>query len=103
MLARTSAAICVLAAALASAPAALAVISSPPALPHDVTVFPERDFVSITVAPNTADNVAVLRNGVTVGTASGTTDATGLLEVNHPGGMCWTGFTPDIRPGDVVQ
>ena len=27
----------------------------------------------------------------------------GLVEVNHPGGGCWSGVTPDIRPGDVVQ
>ena len=27
----------------------------------------------------------------------------GLVEVNHPGGACWFGQTPDIRPGDVVQ
>ncbi|MBT2549123.1 Ig-like domain-containing protein, partial [Arthrobacter sp. ISL-65] len=26
----------------------------------------------------------------------------GMAEVNHPGGGCWQGVTPDIRPGDVV-
>ena len=33
----------------------------------------------------------------------GTTDATGLLEVNHPGGVCWQGVTPNIMPGDVLR
>ena len=32
-----------------------------------------------------------------------TTDADGLLEVNHPGGLCWAGSTPDILPGDRLQ
>ena len=96
-------ALCLTGAALAAASPAAAVISSPPALPHDVTVFPQRDFVSVTAEPSSAIRVDVLRNGVNVGTATGTTDATGLLEVNHPGGVCWTGFTPDILPGDVVQ
>ncbi|HEY1177785.1 MAG TPA: hypothetical protein VGF17_16640, partial [Phytomonospora sp.] len=27
----------------------------------------------------------------------------GLVEVNHPGGGCWEGVTPDIRPGDVIR
>src|SRR5205085_9060765 len=27
----------------------------------------------------------------------------GIVEVNHPGGTCWFGTTPDIRPGDKVE
>src|SRR6185295_1154373 len=27
----------------------------------------------------------------------------GLLEVNHPGGVCWEGSTPNIIAGDVVE
>jgi len=23
--------------------------------------------------------------------------------VNHPGGVCWQGVTPNIKPGDVVS
>src|SRR3954462_12621450 len=100
MLVRSLAAAVVVAASLAAAPPALAVINTPPVMPHDVTVFPMRDFVSVTEDPNTAIRVDVIRNGVNVGTATGTTGADGLLEVNHPGGVCWIGFTPDIRAGD---
>jgi hypothetical protein len=103
MLARSLAAAVVVAISLAAAPSALAVINTPPVMPHDVTVFPMRDFVSVTEDPNTAIRVDVIRNGVNVGTATGTTGADGLLEVNHPGGVCWMGFTPDIMAGDVVQ
>ena len=28
---------------------------------------------------------------------------TGLVEVNHPGGGCWTGSTPYLSPGDVIE
>src|SRR5437764_263987 len=87
-----------------AAPSAPAAISMPPAFPHEVTVFPERDFVTVDGWPaNTDVRVDVLRNGVNVGTATWKTDAAGLAEINHPGGGCWTGFTPDILPGDVVQ
>src|SRR5437764_3446698 len=87
-----------------AAPSAPAAISMPPAFPHEVTVFPERDFVTVDGWPaNTDVRVDVLRNGVNVGTATWRTDAAGLAEINHPGGACWTGFTPDILPGDVVQ
>ena len=27
----------------------------------------------------------------------------GIIEVNHPGGACWVGNTPNIRPGDKVS
>ena len=29
--------------------------------------------------------------------------ATGLVEVNHPGGGCWAGTTPYLSPGDIVR
>ena len=49
--------------------------------------------------------VEVVRGGIVVGTASGlvpqddpkTAGFDGLVEVNHPGGGCWEGVTPDIR------
>ena len=83
---------------------AQAAVSSPPAFPREVTVFPERDFVVVDGWPGNTDfKIEVLRGGVVVGSALGTTDAAGLGEVNHPGGFCWTGFTPDILPGDVVR
>jgi hypothetical protein len=27
----------------------------------------------------------------------------GLVEINHPGGGCWDGVTPDLRAGDLVR
>jgi len=45
---------------------------------------------------------------VTIATATGATDATGLLNLNVPNIVapeplaCWAGFTPDILPGDTV-
>jgi large repetitive protein len=93
-----------IAASLAAESPALAAISSPPAFPREITVFPERDFAVVDLWPANQDfRMDVLRNGVVIGTAFGTTDAGGLAEVNHPGGFCWTGFTPDILPGDTVQ
>ncbi len=79
------------------------VIQSPPLLPLEVTVFPERDFTSITGFAANADVVVQLRRGAVVSDAVGRTDATGFLEVNHPGGVCWRNVTPDIVPGDVVR
>src|SRR3712207_5740405 len=98
------AAACALAAI--AAPAASAAVSSPPAFPQEVTVFPERDFAVVDGWPGNTDfKMEVLRGpgDVVVGTAFGTTDADGFAEVNHPGGFCWTGFTPDILPGDTVR
>jgi large repetitive protein len=102
---RRKATVAVAAAIVVTTPAmAAAVIDSPPAAPLEVVVFPERDFVVTEGGPgNLALNFAIIRNGVTIGTASGTTDADGLLEVNHPGGVCWQGVTPNISPGDVLR
>src|ERR687893_137810 len=47
--------------------------------------------------------VTVSRNGQQVGIGEGVIDATGFLEFNHPGGSCWTGVTPNIRGGDLVE
>lgn len=100
-------------AALATPAAALAVVNEPPALPHSIISFPQRDFVSA-AGFDASDSVVVnvLRNNVTIGTSTPitpvddgdpTTPFTGLAEVNHPGGGCWLGTTPDILPGDVVR
>ena len=90
-------------AAPATSPAAAA-ISAPPAAGHNITVFPDRDFVHVDgYPPGQALTIRVVRNGTVVGTASGSADAAGVLEVNHPGGVCWDTLTPDILPGDVVQ
>ena len=93
-------------------PANAAVVEPPP-LPFDITIFPERDFVSVAwnaaARPLTFD---LTRNGVVIGRAASgqvspalTTDASPehILEVNHPGGLCWAGSTPDILPGDRLQ
>jgi hypothetical protein len=73
----------------------------------DVTVFPERDFVSIDGFPAGADLQVVVRRGTgekpVVGTARGFVGKGGIFEVNHPGGVCWTGQTPNIGAGDIID
>lgn len=79
-------------------------IQNPPLLPQEITVFPERDFTSISgFAPNADLLVELIRQNGVVSNAMGRTDATGALEVNHPGGVCWNNITPDIGPADVVR
>ena len=89
-------------------PANAAVVEPPP-LPFDITIFPERDFVSVAWDGAGKElTFDLTRNGVVIGHAASaqvtpalTTDAAeNLLEVNHPGGLCWAGSTPDILPGD---
>jgi hypothetical protein len=67
--------------------------------------FPQRDFISATgYTPGVAYTFSVIRGGNVVSTSSPVVaDATGLAEVNHPGGGCWTGITPNIQPGDVIR
>lgn len=73
----------------------------------DVTVFPERDFISIAgFAAGTELQIVVRRNTLAspiIGTARGFVGRDGLFEVNHPGGVCWSGQTPDIGPDDLVD
>ena len=109
-----------LAALVASAGAALLTaqavpVSNPPVLPHSVLVFPQRDFVSASGFSQTdIVRVRVIHpNGTTFTTgdivpqddprALPGAPFAGIVEVNHPGGACWVGTTPDIRPGDRVQ
>ncbi|MCW2581225.1 MAG: hypothetical protein JWQ53_15 [Klenkia sp.] len=97
------------------APAALAAV---PTFPDNIVVFPDRDMVSLEGFPTASGQqvtIEVRRGGTIVGQTTGTgataaTVATGapVLEVNHPGGICWgagssMSVTPDIRPGDVVS
>lgn len=87
-----------------SGTASAQVISNPPLLPQEITVFPERDFTSISgFAPNADVLVQVRRAGVVSSDAVGRTNADGFLEVNHPGGVCWRNVTPDIVPADLVR
>ena len=91
-------------AALALAIPALA--ATPPVLPNNIVIFPERDFVVLEGYESKAGQnvtVTVTRNGVQTSSARrrvGRGDPS--LEINHPGGVCWRGVTPDIQPGDLV-
>ena len=102
-LARTAAVGLVLAGTAALAGQALAV----PAFPNNIVVFPQRDFVTIEGYQGRVGQQAVVtvtRSGVETSRAVGTIAAGDVaLEINHPGGVCWQGVTPDIKPGDVVR
>jgi hypothetical protein len=84
-----------------------------------IEVFSERDFVSVEGLPaNQALVIEIYRPNLAsttpetawklIGQAAGSTDATGFVEVNHPGGLCWNFTeapfvgTPDIQGGDVL-
>jgi hypothetical protein len=96
---------------LAAAPSTAA---EPPAPGHQVISFPQRDFVSATGYVEGVDAyVEVIRGGVAIAISTpvqpqddpGTTGFDGLVEVNHPGGGCWSTATgtPDIQPGDKIR
>jgi len=91
-------------AALALAIPALA--ANPPAFPNNIVIFPERDFVVLEGYERKAGQkvtVTVSRKGVQTSSARGVVGrGDPSLEINHPGGVCWRGVTPDIKPGDVV-
>lgn len=80
--------------------------ATPPVAPNNIVIFPQRDFVTLegyeARAGQTA-TVVVTRAGVQTSRAEGTIGAGDpSLEINHPGGICWQGVTPDIKPGDLV-
>ena len=84
-------------------------VNEPPSLPINIIVFPSRDFVSPS-GYNNDDTVTVqlLRrnsagNYVVISSADGIVPIDGFAEVNHPGGACWEGVTPEIRVGDRVR
>ena len=89
---------------LAATPASAAIFI-PPVDGRGIIVFPERDFISASgYAPHATANFEVRRSNVVIGTASQAVDASGTVEVNHPGGACWNlPSTPDIRAGDEVR
>ena len=76
-----------------------------PTAPHSLIGFPQRDFISATgYTPGAAYRFSVIRGGNVVSTSSPiVADATGLAEVNHPGGACWQGMSPNIQPGDKIR
>lgn len=106
---RTRAAITTAAALMGTAALASpagAAVAPVPTLPHSIISFPQRDFVSADgFTDATSVTVRVIRNGVTIATSDPIVPdaATGLVEVNHPGGGCWVGTTPDILPGDEIM
>ena len=85
----------------------------PVRLPHAIDVFPVRDYVGgAGFAPTDRVQMQVFRNNVLIGESQIATpvdvDLTdlkfdGFVEVNHVGGVCWSGSTPDIQTGDVVR
>ncbi|MFG2110980.1 hypothetical protein ACGFK5_29725, partial [Micromonospora chersina] len=86
-----------------------AVINDPPVVGHVVSAFPARDFVSaegyrVDETYTVEVHHSELRGGSVVSSQSGIRpDEQGLVEVNHPGGACWVGVTPNIVAGDVVR
>ena len=93
-------------------PVAAKVANEPPSLPVQLISFPSRDFVSPSgFAPTDVVDIELVRAGRVISTSSAripqdderTPGFDGLVEVNHPGGGCWEGSTPEIRPGDVIR
>ena len=88
-------------------------LNAPPAAGYSVDVFTNRDFVSgLGFAEGSLVDVEVWRNGVLAGYSNDIAPADnpgtpgvfdGIVEVNHPGGACWTDFTPEIKAGDQVR
>ena len=76
-----------------------------PHAPIALNSFVDRDFVSLLGwVPGEALTVQIIRQGVVVGSAFNVTaHPDGIAEVNHPGGQCWEGTTPDLRAGDVLR
>jgi Bacterial Ig domain len=87
--------------------------NDPPLNPHNIFVFPSRDFImALGYAANDRVKVEVLRGGVVIGVANNVVPVDdlsttgvfdGIVQVNHPGGACWEATTPDLRPGDLVR
>jgi hypothetical protein len=99
----SAAAVMAATAALAS-PAGAAVGGS-----HVVAVLPATQGLELSGFPlNDTLNVHVIRNGITIGSATGVTTPDkknqNLGDLNIAGGAppCWTGSTPQILPGDEV-
>jgi hypothetical protein len=84
----------------------VAAAGTPPIGPGNIEIFPKRDMVALegyTAQTGETATVTVKRNGQQIGIGEGVIDATGFLEFNHPGGSCWTGVTPNIQGGDLVE
>jgi hypothetical protein len=89
---------------LVSNAATAVVANDPPTGSHSLIAFPARDFISATgYTPGESYSFSLVRGNTVIGSGSQPADATGLIEVNHPGGVCWNVNTPNIRPGDIVR
>ena len=97
-----------------AAGAPLSQAAEPPQAGHEIISFPQRDFVSASGFVRGVDAyVEVIRGGKPIAISTpiqpeddpATTAFDGIVEVNHPGGGCWSTVTgtPDIRPGDKVR
>ena len=91
---------------------AQAINSNPPTGPGNVEIFPVRDMVAIEGYAEQAGKTATftVRRAAARSSAArrAPSDASGFLEVNHPGGVCWGAgtdlkVTPDIEAGDEVR
>jgi hypothetical protein len=90
--------------ATASAFAAVAAPARAATGTHTITVLPDTSALELSTYPgSTPVRIEVRRDGVTLATASVTTDAAGDAAVNGGTLDCWSDATPDILPGDVVQ
>ncbi|RDV10066.1 fibronectin type III domain-containing protein [Arthrobacter sp. RT-1] len=91
--------------ALVGAGASAVMAANPPVGPGNIEIFTKRDMVAIEGYAAQAGQdatIRVSRGGNLIGVARGVVDATGFLEVNHPGGVCWDVVTPNITGGDEV-
>jgi len=92
--------------------AATTAYAAVPLAPANIVIFPNRDFVGLEGYENRAGDpvtVTVTRGATVTGSARGTFNSAGDMEINHPGGVCWgtnpavvAAATPNIQAGDVV-
>jgi hypothetical protein len=95
---------------LGAAAVAAALVAAPASANTTGVIFVEPDIAGMELMdfdPGADLSVTITRGGVTVATARGKADATGALNLNNLGPIgdgeaCFTGFTPDMLPGDVV-
>jgi len=66
---------------------------------------PNRDWISGTgyTAAQGPYVITLYRGNKVFTSAPLDADATGLVQLNHAGGGCWLGTTPDVRRGDVIR
>jgi fibronectin type 3 domain-containing protein len=81
------------------------VVNEPPANGLIMIAFPGRDFVSNQgyLSTDTVE-IQLIRNSAVISNATGLIpNAEAIVEVNHPGGGCWIGNTPEMRAGDKIR